>query len=87
MYIDTEAIRRAAGQMSVAADDANRAANRLDEATSRAQAKPFKSGALTVKSMPSRAEIIDLVSSHFGLTNAEAIILLMGEFSVQGEAA
>ena len=36
---------------------------------------------------PSRAEIIALVSSHFGLSEAESIVLLMAEFGYQEEAA
>ena len=36
---------------------------------------------------PSRAEIIALVSNHFGLSTAESIVLLMGEFGYQKEAA
>jgi glycyl-tRNA synthetase (class II) len=78
---------RAASMAPREADSTADVEERRHQAQLAAQAKPFKSGALPVKSMPSRAEIIDLVSSHFGLTNAEAIILLMGEFSVQGEAA
>ncbi len=36
---------------------------------------------------PSRAEIIALVSNHFGLSTAESIVLLMREFGYQEEAA
>ncbi len=60
------------------------------QAQLKAQEKPFKSCALPVKPdhrRPSRAEIIALVSNHFGLTTSEAIVCLMNEFSAQDEAA